>query len=358
MNCSSEIYDLEHLRSIPITEVAEEFGTLVRKGSIYFTICPWHPDNNPSLALYERTNENKCYCFTCGGKRKSTIDLVMAHLKCDFPTACSWLGNRFGIPPINGKHTEVKHIPLRRKTTQLPQATAYVPKEWLQAHVTPDNCFCRCLAQLVKPEIVERITAEYLLGSFRFANSKNATEYVLFPSIDNHARIHNIKYQSYETDIRSPRFFHSNGSYWLGKYLQKHAIVSSEGETNTDCLFGEHLLQLRPSSYVALVESPKNALVGSAFCPELVWVATGNKNMLKRNILEPLRGRKVIVYPDRDAISDWKQILDRMSDLAYFQVSDFCEKFAPEDKLKYDIADFFIEKQMKYRQTPQELILG
>lgn len=354
MNSSSETYNLERLLSVPITEVAKEFGKLVRKGSVYFTICPWHPDTNPSLALYERTNENKCYCFTCGGKRKSTIDLIMAHLNCDFPTACSWLGNRFGIPPINGKHSKVKYMPFRRKTTQSPKATAYVPKEWLLAHVTPDNCFCRCLAQLVKPEVVERITAEYLLGSFRFANSENAMDYVLFPSIDIHARIHNIKYQSYEIDIRSPRFFHSNGTYWLAKYLQSNGIVSSEGETNVNCLFGEHLLQLHPTSSVVLVESPKNAIVGSAFCPQYVWVATGNKNMLKRSILEPLRGRKVIVYPDRDAISDWKQSLDRMSDLAHFQVSDFCERFAPKDKLKYDIADYFIEKQMKCQQNLQE----
>ena len=56
---------------------------------------------------------------------------------------------------------------------------------------------------------------------------------------------------------------------------------------------------------MALVESPKNALIGAAVQPKYVWVATGNKAMLKRSVMEVLRGRQVMVFPDRDAISGW-----------------------------------------------------
>ena len=90
------------------------------------------------------------------------------------------------------------------------------------------------------------------------------------------------------------------------------------------------------------MESPKNALLGSAVFPQSLWLAAGAKNMLKRNILAPLQGRRVIVYPDRDAIGSWRSILHTMSDLAYFSVSDFCERMAPDADRKFDIADYVV----------------
>ena len=90
------------------------------------------------------------------------------------------------------------------------------------------------------------------------------------------------------------------------------------------------------------MESPKNALMGAAVQPRYVWVATGNKGMLKRSLMERLRGRQVIVFPDRDAIGEWRELLHGMRDIATFTVSDFSEQFAAEGDRKFDIADYMV----------------
>jgi len=90
---------------------------------------------------------------------------------------------------------------------------------------------------------------------------------------------------------------------------------------------------------VVLVESPKNAVVGACQYPELVWVATGNKGMLKRSLLEALRGRKVIVMPDRDAVAEWTAKIAAMQDIATFQMSSFCEYEGEAEEEKLDVAD-------------------
>ena len=79
MNSQYEHYDTQSLNAIPIVGVAERLGKVKRAGSVYKTLCPWHDDKHPSLTLYERTGENRCYCFSCG-KGGSVIDLVMQSL--------------------------------------------------------------------------------------------------------------------------------------------------------------------------------------------------------------------------------------------------------------------------------------
>ena len=120
---------------------------------------------------------------------------------------------------------------------------------------------------------------------------------------------------------------------------------------DNDCLFGEHLLRRYSSQTVALVESPKNALMGAMVQPKYVWVATGSKAMLKRSLLECLRGRRVLVFPDRDTISEWETLLHGMRDIATFSVSNFCEQMAPEGDTKFDIADYVVARFLDHIDT-------
>ena len=84
----------------------------------------------------------------------------------------------------------------------------------------------------------------------------------------------------------------------------------------------------------------QNAIFGTLAFPQLLWLATGNKGMLKREALLPLRGRDVIVIPDCDAVEEWTRIVEGLPDLANFTVSDFCRRQAPEGQPKFDIADY------------------
>ena len=117
-------------------------------------------------------------------------------------------------------------------------------------------------------------------------------------------------------------------------------LLPKDARFRTSCLFGEHLLTRYPESMVVLVESPKNALFGVLAFPLWTWVATGNKGMLRREVLQPLRRRDVIVIPDRDAITEWSTTIGRMADLANFTVYDICRQKAPDNNLKFNIADY------------------
>jgi hypothetical protein len=155
--------------------------------------------------------------------------------------------------------------------------------------------------------------------------------------------------QHYETDPSSPRFAHStsNACFWLGSIWVREGRLPKNARFRSTCLFGEHLLNRYPDSLVILVESPKNAIFGSLAFPKWTWVAAGNKGMLRREVLQPLQGRDVIVIPDRDAISEWSTVIGGMADLANFTVVDSCEHKAPEGELKFDIADYLQNEYFK-----------
>ena len=101
---------------------------------------------------------------------------------------------------------------------------------------------------------------------------------------------------------------------------------------------------------MALVESPKNAVYGALAFQQLIWIATGNKSMLKREVLQPLRNRDVIVIPDCDAVDEWTEAVKGMKDLANFTVSDICRREAFAEDKKFDIADYLQKQCMTMMQ--------
>ena len=56
---------------------------------------------------------------------------------------------------------------------------------------------------------------------------------------------------------------------------------------------------------VFLTEGEKAAVYGTLLWPQHVWLATGGKQNLKADLLEPLRGYAIRVLPDADALDDW-----------------------------------------------------
>lgn len=333
-------YDVKALNGIPMTQVVQKFETVKRQGSIYRSLCPWHEDTRPSLAIYERTNENHCHCFACG-KGGSPLDYVMAHENLDFPQACEWLSREFGIPTLSGQTFKPVRFMPKATPVKVPREHCYIPMEYLKACISMENSFSKCLTILYGPHLAEHLTEEYMLG---VEEDSRHNDHTLFPSIDIQGRVNYIKRQCYETDIHNPRFFHyQEGSLlMLGPRLMKEGVIPDSNRLNYNCLFGAHLLARYPGAKVILTESPKNALIMAAEHPEYVSVATGAQRYLKREALECLKGRDVYVFPDRDAITDWTEKLKGMADIANFVVSDICERIAPPDQPKYDVADYYI----------------
>ena len=345
MNSQHEHFDLDRLKAISITEVARRLGCqLQRSGTVSKTICPWHEDSHPSLTFYERTGENHCHCFVCG-KGGSVIDFVMQNESWSFQEACQWLSNEFGISTTryDGYLPRPKPRPMVKPAE--PEYT-YIPMSMVDDLVSPENSLCQCLMRMQPSEAVKWMTEEYRIGSYSINGHDNFTVY---PNIDRQGRVCNLKVQHYETDPSSPRFAHStpNSCFWLGSIWVREGRLPPNARFRSTCLFGEHLLNRYPDSQVILVESPKNAIFGALAFPKWTWVATGNKGMLRREVLQPLQGRDVIVIPDRDAIGEWSTVIGGMADLANFTVVDICEHKAPEGELKFDIADYLQNEYFK-----------
>jgi hypothetical protein len=336
-------YDVERMKALSIKRVASHFGTLKYSGTSCMALCPWHDDHHPSLSLVESAGKNYCHCFSCG-KGGDVITYVMAALDVDFREACEWLSSKYGILTSDDKSFVPQKKQRSVEETDVIPPSDYIPMEMLEKLVTVENPLCQCLMHIFHPEAVKWVTEEYRLGCYTLSGDK---EYTVFPNIDVEGHVCNLKVQPYDTDILSSRFAHSpkKSSYWLASIWKRHGKLPSNGQYHTHNLFGEHLLPLYPARTIALVESPKNAIVGALENPQMVWVATGNKLSLQRKYLEPLRGRDVIVIPDCDAVEEWKKTTLDMKDLANFTVSDFCQRVAPRGEPKYDIADYIINRR-------------
>lgn len=337
-------YDTARLNAVSLTTLAGHYGTVVKRGSVQFTLCPWHDDKHPSLALYDDSPNQRshCHCYACG-KTASPIDFVMQHEGCTFQQACDIIGRMFGIygdspTPLPSRKSKSVELAIQKEYT-------YIPMDYVEQHISADNSFCEGLRHLFDSALVRHLTEEYCLGCL---DTGAYPDSVLFPSIDTQGRVRNIKVQHYGTDPTSPDFLKSDKRhcFWLGTRLVKEGLLATDSQFDNDCLFGAHLLPRYPNAPVMLVESPKNAFVGACAHPEFLWVATGNKGMLKRTVLSPLRGRIVMVYPDRDAINEWEEKLQHMQDITAFQVSRLCAHVAPDDQPKYDIADFIIDQRL------------
>jgi hypothetical protein len=62
--------------------------TLKRSSRAHMTLCPFHGENNPSLALYEETNTY--FCFSCEATGDS-YTLIMKLEELDFKEALNFI---------------------------------------------------------------------------------------------------------------------------------------------------------------------------------------------------------------------------------------------------------------------------
>ena len=332
-------FDKDRLNAISIVEVAQRLGNSVRRVGInHMARCPWHDDHHPSLSLVAGRGKNFCHCFSCG-KGGDVISYAMQCGGWTFQEACQWLAAEFGIGTVATPPAAPRPKPLPPAEPPAPEYT-YIPTAMLDPLVSAESSLCQCLRRFFQPEAVEWLAEEYRLGCYTLNGHDDCT---VFPSIDDQGRVCNLKVQHYETDYASPRFAHSDQTaYWLGRMWANQGLLPRQAEFRSDCLFGAHLLGRYPSSVVALVESPKNALFAALSFPRFTWVAAGNKGNLKRATLLPLQGRDVVVMPDCDAVDEWAEKVASMADLANFTVSDFCRRMAPADQPKFDVADYLV----------------
>jgi hypothetical protein len=92
------------------------------------------------------------------------------------------------------------------------------------------------------------------------------------------------------------------------------------------CLFGLHLLKMYPEKPIAITESLKSALIGYALQPQMNWLATGDVKDVDLNILRPLKGKRVMVFPTNHSYYDWLKVAKQV-DFCQIVVSDMMEGY-------------------------------
>ena len=80
----------------------------------------------------------------------------------------------------------------------------------------------------------------------------------------------------------------------------------------------------------------------SLFKPEYVWLATGSKQGFKYEMLKPLKGFKIIAFPDKSEYTHWQNRAMELKDFGFaISVSNYLEDTAHMDGT--DLADLYID---------------
>jgi len=198
----------------------------------------------------------------------------------------------------------------------------------------PKSTLQEFLETIFDAATIERLRADYRLGVTKDRS-------VVFYQIDIQGRVRTGKIMQY-----NPADGHRVKNVgvpvdWAHARLKKAGVLP-ESWTVSQCLFGEHLLPQRPDAIVCLVESEKTAIIGSGFCPQYIWVATGGKTQLGPK-LSVLQGRKVLVFPDIDATAEWREKLSFIPGLNFTFSTILEDEASAEDRAaQIDIADYLL----------------
>ena len=219
-----------------------------------------------------------------------------------------------------------------------------------QVRLSADSDFCHAMVGCgyMTPEQMQRAVQRYRLG-------RSSDGGVIFWQIDTLGQIFDGKIMHYRPDGHRD---HQRKPYWVSTALKRH-YLKDDPQLAADipsqhCLFGTHLLMedVRcKMADVAVVEAEKTAVILSEVYPDFLWLAAGGLYELSAAKLFPLRGRRIILFPDTDpdgtAFSTWYHVMLEAQRLLgqTIHLSPLLEQKATPDqkRRKIDLVDFLEE---------------
>lgn len=196
-----------------------------------------------------------------------------------------------------------------------------------------NNNFYSFLNTLFDTEVVNKLIARYYIGT-----SKKWNGATIFWQIDNQMKIRTGKIMLYNPETGKRVKEPYNHFSWVHKNLNNPDFNLNQS------LFGLHLMKGNRKP-IAVVESEKTAIISSVYLPDFIWLATGGLNNLSKSKFEPLRGRKVVLYPDLGAFDKWSEKTKELKSICNVSVSDYLEQVATEEERNngLDLADYLIK---------------
>ncbi|MEY4835544.1 DUF6371 domain-containing protein [Flavobacterium sp.] len=247
---------------------------------------------------------------------------------------CHSCGETF-LPNIQSK-TEIGYYHSQNREEKI----IYIPSNYLDKSISNiyANNFVNFLKVQFGIEDTKSVIELYKIGSSNNWNGAN-----IFWYIDKDNNVRTGKIMLYNNDSGKRIKVPYNHITWVHKKLK------IPNENIRKCLFGEHLLPIYPNRPIALVESEKTAIIASLFFQDFIWMATGGISNLSSKYLEPLKNRKIILFPDIGAYDLWMEKTKKLEKSFDIKVSKYLEDNASIDdkREKYDVADFILNFRKK-----------
>lgn len=308
--------------------------------------CFMHADKNPSM--WFKVSNNTWSCPVCN-KGGGLVSLVRKHEGLSFEEAVRWIARQFDIEV---EEEPVRYRPLRMynppkniqpmQVQQQQQQPMQIDAQYVVRSASTSTVFCRSLVStgILTAEQMQSAASLYHLGATRDGG-------VIFWYIDQHQQPVEGKVMWYGEDCHRD---HSRDPSTISSRLKTAGMFPKDWNAGV-CLFGQHLVA-GDERTIAIVESEKTAVICSQIMPEYVWLACGGLSRLRPEAFMPLKGHRIIVFPDTDpkgeAHRQWTSNCNEASQLTHqdIYVSPLLEQYAtPQQKeRKIDIADFLVEK--------------
>lgn len=326
-----------------------------------------------TLERYKAGGANRYVCPKCGRKRcftryvdVETGEYVAAECgKCNHTASCGYhypprayfrdhpeKKDRSEAEVVNGHRLlglSQRRVGLAQLHTQLMQErhqTEFFDPSWVEKSMLRTSTFRRWLERLHLMDEnaprassscnpVQQVLADYCVGGTMrdvVIGGVNYGPAVVFWLIDEHGQVHDAKLMAYSCDGHRV----SNWGNSMRSICERSRIGPQLVETEK-VLFGLHLLPRYPDKTVCIVESEKTSIICACCYPQYLWLATGGCGNLQKAKLLPLRGRKVVVFPDSGEYQKWNECMAK-SGHTHYHVVDFMERYEPNT----DIADILL----------------
>lgn len=217
--------------------------------------------------------------------------------------------------------------------------------------------------------------AEELIKQFQIGTSAHWPGACVFWLIDEQNRVRGGQIKQFADDWHTAKYTAYNGetyscTSWVHHALQRR--MKKDGKALPDwlteynskaekspCLFGlPQLITTSPDTPIAIVEAPKTAVICSAYFPKFTWLAVMGKSYLKPERLDFIRHRRILLYPDINAYSDWQKIAEVLNRQGFrIEVSNYLEQHASDEQRKagLDLADFLLKKHPTVSTVSEQL---
>lgn len=232
-----------------------------------------------------------------------------------------------------------------------PAKVVYIPQSIYQQSMRhyEQNAFARLLRRYFGCDSEQELLRKFHVGTSRYWPSA-----CVFWLIDERGRICNGQVVQFDDNGHTVKTSSGRRTRWMhlamtrrlqnaGKALPEWLVECNSQSGSCSHLYGLFQLATAPNSYpIALVESPKAAIIASLYYPCFIWMATMGLGNLTAERLEPLRGHPIVLWPDVGGYDKWQAKATALNKLGFtIEVSDFLEKRAANEN-GLDLADVLL----------------